>query len=73
MENYGAVYNPSFLTFLQKDIGFNEFSLTLQKNGVKANIKAMRAVFDQFDKDKNGNVSFAEFHTPIKNDVEYFN
>jgi energy-coupling factor transporter transmembrane protein EcfT len=26
-ENYGAVYNPSFLTFLQKDIGFNEFSL----------------------------------------------
>lgn len=25
-ENYGAVYNPSFLTFLQKDIGFNQFS-----------------------------------------------
>lgn len=56
-----------------KLIGFDEFSQTLQKNGVKANIKAMRAVFDQFDKDKNGNVSFAEFHTPIKNDVEYFN
>jgi hypothetical protein len=25
-ENYGAIYNPSFLTFLQKDIGFNQFS-----------------------------------------------
>jgi len=25
-ENYGAVYNSSFLTFFQKDIGFNEFS-----------------------------------------------
>jgi hypothetical protein len=25
-ENYGATYNPSFLTFLQKDIGFNQFS-----------------------------------------------
>jgi hypothetical protein len=25
-ENYGAVYNTSFLTFLQKDIGFNQFS-----------------------------------------------
>ncbi|MFQ3296558.1 MAG: hypothetical protein ACI9WV_001925 [Patiriisocius sp.] len=25
-ENYGAVYNSSFLTFLQKDIGFNQFS-----------------------------------------------
>ncbi|TXD49467.1 VWA domain-containing protein [Polaribacter sp. IC073] len=25
-ENYGAIYNASFLTFLQKDIGFNQFS-----------------------------------------------
>jgi len=25
-ENYGAVYNASFLTFLQKDIGFNTFT-----------------------------------------------
>ena len=25
-ENYGAVYNNSFLTFLQKDIGFDQFS-----------------------------------------------
>jgi energy-coupling factor transporter transmembrane protein EcfT len=25
-ENYGAIYNDSFLTFLQEDIGFNEFS-----------------------------------------------
>ena len=32
-ENYGAVYNPSFLTFLQKDIGFNEFSLLKDKFG----------------------------------------
>lgn len=24
-ENYGAVFNSSFLTFLQKDIGFNQF------------------------------------------------
>ena len=26
IENYNAIYNPSFLTFLQKDIGFNTFS-----------------------------------------------
>jgi energy-coupling factor transporter transmembrane protein EcfT len=26
-ENYAAIYNDSFLTFLQEDIGFNEFSL----------------------------------------------
>ena len=32
-ENYGAVYNPAFLTFLQKDIGFNEFSLLKDKFG----------------------------------------
>jgi hypothetical protein len=32
-ENYGAVYNPSFLTFLQKDIGFNEFSPLKDKFG----------------------------------------
>ena len=25
-ENYEAIYNPSFLTFLQKDIGFNQFA-----------------------------------------------
>ncbi|KGL63634.1 hypothetical protein [Polaribacter sp. Hel1_85] len=25
-ENYGAIFNSSFLTFLQKDIGFNQFS-----------------------------------------------
>ena len=32
-ENYGAIYNPSFLTFLQKDIGFNEFSPLKDKFG----------------------------------------
>ncbi|WP_299667346.1 VWA domain-containing protein [uncultured Polaribacter sp.] len=32
-ENYGAIYNPSFLTFLQKDIGFNEFSPLLDQFG----------------------------------------
>ena len=32
-ENYGAVYNPAFLTFLQKDIGFNEFSPLKDKFG----------------------------------------
>jgi len=25
-ENFGAIFNPSFLTFSQKDIGFNQFS-----------------------------------------------
>ena len=32
-ENYGAVYNDSFLTFLQEDIGFNAFSLLKDKFG----------------------------------------
>ena len=32
-ENYGAVYNPAFLPFLQKDIGFNEFSRLKDKFG----------------------------------------
>jgi len=32
-ENFGAVYNPSFLTFLQKDIGFNNFPLLKDKFG----------------------------------------
>jgi hypothetical protein len=32
-ENYGAIYNPSFLTFLQKDIGFNKFSPLIDKFG----------------------------------------
>ena len=32
-EEYGAIYNPSFLTFLQKDIGFNQFSPLIDKFG----------------------------------------
>ncbi len=32
-ENYGATYNESFLTFFQKDIGFNEFSPLKDKFG----------------------------------------
>ncbi len=32
-EEYGAIYNPSFLTFLQKDIGFNQFPPLIDKFG----------------------------------------
>jgi hypothetical protein len=32
-ENYGAIYNPSFLTFIQKDIGFDQFSPLTDKFG----------------------------------------
>lgn len=32
-ENYGASYNDSFLTFLQKDIGYNQFSPLKDKFG----------------------------------------
>ncbi len=32
-EDYGAVYNSKFLTFLQKDIGFNQFSPLQDKFG----------------------------------------
>lgn len=32
-ENYGAVFNNSFLTFLQKDIGFNQFPPLKDKFG----------------------------------------
>ncbi|QTD39407.1 VWA domain-containing protein [Polaribacter batillariae] len=32
-ENYGATYNESFLTFFQKNIGFNEFSPLKDKFG----------------------------------------
>ncbi|MEE9407386.1 MAG: VWA domain-containing protein [Polaribacter sp.] len=32
-ENYGAVYNDNFLTFLQKDIGFNQFPPLKDKFG----------------------------------------
>ena len=32
-ENYGAIYNATFLTFLQKDIGFNQFSPLEDKFG----------------------------------------
>lgn len=54
-------------------VGFDEFSKKMQSNGVKATTKALRGVFDQFDKNKNGVIRFAEFHTPIKNDVSYWN
>ena len=33
LENYGGTYNASFLTFLQKDIGFNQFSPLQDKFG----------------------------------------
>ena len=33
LENYGGNYNASFLTFLQKDIGFNQFSPLQDKFG----------------------------------------
>jgi hypothetical protein len=32
-ENYGAIYNDSFLTFLQEDIGFNDFPPLKDKFG----------------------------------------
>ncbi|MCI2228440.1 VWA domain-containing protein [Polaribacter sp. MSW13] len=32
-ENYGAIYNDSFLTFLQKNIGFNQFAPLKDKFG----------------------------------------
>ena len=32
-ENYGAIYNDGFLTFLQKDIGFNQFPPLKDKFG----------------------------------------
>lgn len=54
-------------------MGFDEFSKKMQSNGVRATTKALRGVFDQFDKNKNGVIRFAEFHTPIKNDVAYYN
>jgi len=55
-----------------KNIGFDEFAKQMQENGIKATTKAIRSVFDQFDKDKNGVISFGEFHTPIKNDAGYY-
>lgn len=32
-ENYGAIYNTNFLTFLQKDIGYNQFAPLKDKFG----------------------------------------
>lgn len=56
-----------------KTIGFDEFSKNLQNNSVKSSLHQIRAVFDQFDKSGDGRVSFCEFHTPIKNDIAYYN
>lgn len=54
-----------------KHIGYDEFDRPLKFYKIVATKGCKRAVYDQFDKSKNGRIEFVEFHTPIKNDVGF--
>lgn len=50
-------------------ISLLEFTDYLKGNAIKANSFTIRLLFEQFDKDKDGKISFKEFHRPNKNET----
>ncbi len=68
-ENYGAIYNDSFLTFMQEDIGFDEFPPLRDKFGkLRLSSEAQILLYQKL----NGINSTEPLITSIeKNDIKY--
>lgn len=65
-ENYGANYNAGFVTFLQKDIGFNQFSPLKDKYGEVLITKPHQTILFQ-------NINGIETQQPLLTTIEQHN
>jgi Ca2+-binding EF-hand superfamily protein len=52
-------------------ITLTEFELALKEAGVIASDKDVKALFDQFDKNHDGRITFDEFHSPVRSRYYY--
>jgi len=48
-------------------VTFTEFERALNEAGVNCSSKDARTLFEQFDRNKDGRITFDEFHSPVRN------
>jgi len=52
-------------------ITLTEFELALQEAGIICTDKDVKALFEQFDRNKDGRITFDEFHSPMRSRYYY--